>query len=104
MTVEAKIRAFLEAHPVVLYMKGTPAFPMCGFSSQAVAILRQCDVAFSPVNILDDHAIREGIKRYGNWPTIPQLYIRGTLVGGSDIMVQLYESGELQEMLSSAPA
>lgn len=100
MNTEERIKSQLEQHPVVLYMKGTPNFPMCGFSGKAVAILRECGANdFLAINVLEDDAIREGIKAYGNWPTIPQLYINGELIGGSDIMTQLYEAGELQAML-----
>lgn len=102
MNIADKIKAQLITHNVVLYMKGTPDFPQCGFSSRAVQILRQCGTEFFSVNVLEDQEIREGIKAYGNWPTIPQLYIKGNLVGGSDIMTELYQRGELQEMLLTA--
>lgn len=99
MTIQEIIQKQLNDHPIVLYMKGTPAFPQCGFSSRAVHILRQCDADFMAVNVLEDDQIREGIKVYGNWPTIPQLYIKGELIGGSDIMGELFESGELQKLI-----
>ncbi len=100
MSVQETITKQLSENDIVLYMKGTPAFPQCGFSGRAIQILRQCDVDFFAVNVLEDLEIREGIKAYGNWPTIPQLYYKGTLIGGSDIMAELFEQGELQRMLA----
>ena len=94
-----QIEGLLNANKVVLFMKGTQQFPMCGFSARACAILQDIGVKFHDVNVLEDEAIRNGIKEYGNWPTIPQLYINKQLVGGSDIMMEMYQSGELQEML-----
>ncbi len=94
-----RIEKLLADNQVVLFMKGTSSFPMCGFSSRACAILQDMGVKFQDVNILEDEEIRSGIKEYGNWPTIPQLYIKKQLVGGSDIMMEMYQSGELQEML-----
>ena len=94
-----KIEKLLNENKVVLFMKGSPEFPLCGFSARATAILSDLDVDFQHVNVLDDQEIREGIKAYGNWPTIPQLYINKKLVGGSDIMMEMYEAGELQELL-----
>ncbi len=94
-----KIEKLLNENKVVLFMKGSPEFPLCGFSARATAILSDLDVDFQHVNVLDDHEIREGIKAYGNWPTIPQLYINKKLVGGSDIMMEMYEAGELQALL-----
>ena len=99
MSVMDRIKEQLEKNPIVLYMKGTPDFPQCGFSARAVQILKQCGVDFVGVNVLDDQDIREGIKQYGNWPTIPQLYIHGELIGGSDIMSDLFTKGELQKLL-----
>ncbi len=99
--VHAKIDQMLSESPVVLFMKGTAQFPMCGFSARAAAILQDLGVEFKSVNVLDDQEIREGIKSYGNWPTIPQLYIKKQLVGGSDIMMEMYESGELQELMKN---
>lgn len=96
--VKERIEQLLTAHPVVLFMKGTAQFPMCGFSARAVAILNDLDVEFHHVNILEDQEIREGIKAYGNWPTIPQLYVKKQLVGGSDIMMEMYQAGELQAL------
>jgi len=83
-------------------MKGTAQFPMCGFSARATAILADLGIPFVGVNVLDDQEIREGIKAYGNWPTIPQLYVKKQLVGGSDIMMEMYETGELQELFKKA--
>lgn len=99
--INQKIETLLSSNPVVLFMKGTPQFPMCGFSARAVAILNEIKVPFHAINVLDDQEIREGIKEYGNWPTIPQLYVNKTLVGGSDIMMEMYQAGELQEMFKS---
>lgn len=82
-------------------MKGTQQFPMCGFSARAVAILSDIGVSFKDINVLEDNEIREGIKSYGNWPTIPQLYVNKQLIGGSDIMMEMYQSGELQEALKA---
>lgn len=104
MTIEQRIKQQLDENAVVLYMKGTPTFPQCGFSGRAVHILKQCNANFTAVNVLEDNEIREGIKHYSNWPTIPQLYIRGELVGGCDIMTELYEQGQLQELLKEAHA
>ncbi len=105
MSVLDTIREQVTTHPVVLYMKGTPQFPQCGFSANAVAILRACGVEdFFSVNVLEDPDIREGVKQYANWPTIPQLYIKGQFIGGSDIMREMYQSGELQKLLQSASA
>ena len=98
-TTEQTIQALIDAHPVVLFMKGTPVFPMCGFSSKVVQALRATGVDFEAVNVLEDEAIRQGIKTFTNWPTIPQLYIKGEFVGGCDIVSQLYHSGELQTMV-----
>jgi monothiol glutaredoxin len=86
---------------VVLYMKGSPDFPQCGFSANAVGILRACGVdEFFSVNVLEEPEIREGIKKFANWPTVPQLYVNGEFVGGSDIMTEMFESGELQQLLT----
>jgi len=100
--VQAKIDEWVKNNPVVLFMKGTSKFPMCGFSGRAVNILKQCGATeFKAVNVLEDDEIREGVKTYSNWPTIPQLYIKGEFIGGSDIMAEMYESGELQKMLEA---
>lgn len=99
--VKQQIDGLLSTHPVVLFMKGTADFPQCGFSAKAVAILRDCGVEFHTVNVLDDMQIREGIKLYSEWPTIPQLYIRQEFVGGSDIIGEMHAKGQLQSMLSA---
>ena len=100
MDTQDKIRQQVTGNPVVLYMKGTPQFPQCGFSSLAVQALNACGVkSFFTVNVLENPDIREGIKQYANWPTIPQLYVNGEFVGGSDIVKEMYQSGELQKLL-----
>ncbi|NND64905.1 MAG: Grx4 family monothiol glutaredoxin [Gammaproteobacteria bacterium] len=96
-----RIAATLERHPVVLFMKGTPDFPQCGFSAQTVGALRDVDARFFAVNVLDDEEMREGLKKYSNWPTFPQLYANGELVGGCDIVLDLHAKGELQKTISS---
>ncbi|MBM4345876.1 MAG: Grx4 family monothiol glutaredoxin [Deltaproteobacteria bacterium] len=100
--VQKEIDELVKSKPVVLFMKGTPAMPMCGFSARTVEALKACGVGFSAVNVLQDPDIREGIKEYGQWPTIPQLYVKGELVGGCDITVDLYQRGELEPMLKAA--
>ena len=103
MSAQDIIRDQVANNDVVLYMKGSPQFPQCGFSSAAVQILKGCGVQeVLAVNVLADDEIRQGIKEYSNWPTIPQLYIKGEFVGGSDIMMEMYEAGELQDMLTQA--
>jgi monothiol glutaredoxin len=102
MDTQAVIKEQVTSNPVVLYMKGTPKFPQCGFSNLATQILKACDVNYLAVDVLADQNIREGIKSYANWPTIPQLYVNGEFVGGSDIMRAMYESGELQTLLNAA--
>jgi monothiol glutaredoxin len=102
MDTQAVIKEQVTSNPVVLYMKGTPKFPQCGFSNLATQILKACDVDYLAVDVLADQNIREGIKTYANWPTIPQLYVNGEFVGGSDIMRAMYESGELQTLLNAA--
>jgi len=105
MDTKAKIHQQVTTHPVVLYMKGTPDFPQCGFSAAATQILHACGVdEFFSVNVLEEPEIRQGIKDYANWPTIPQLYVRGEFVGGADIMREMYQSGELQKLLAAQPA
>ena len=100
MDTQQVIRDQVTGHPVVLYMKGTPQMPQCGFSALAVQVLNACGVHdFASVNVLADADIRQGIKEYANWPTIPQLYVNGEFVGGSDIMKEMYESGELRKVL-----
>lgn len=97
------IRKEVESNPVILYMKGSPDFPQCGFSARGVEALKACGVEFSYVNVFEDQeTYRQGIKEYSNWPTIPQLYVDGQLVGGSDIIVDLFQSGELKPMLEDA--
>ncbi|WP_375287616.1 Grx4 family monothiol glutaredoxin [Sphingomonas sp.] len=98
----ARIDAIVKQHPVVLFMKGSALFPQCGFSSRAVAILQHLDVSFETVDVLQDQGIRQGIKAYSDWPTIPQLYVDGEFVGGSDIMMEMYESGELKQLFEKA--
>ncbi len=98
--VQQRIRETVTTHPVVLYMKGDARFPQCGFSATAVQILKVCGVSdFLTVNVLADEDVRNGIKEYANWPTIPQLYIRGEFVGGCDIMKEMHQTGELKKML-----
>jgi monothiol glutaredoxin len=98
-TVTERIEAEITANPVVLYMKGTPVFPQCGFSARVVQILSHVGVPFKGVNVLEDAEIREGIKAYTNWPTIPQLYVNGEFLGGCDIVMEMFQSGELQSMM-----
>ena len=98
--VSNRIRSDIESNDVVLYMKGTPVFPQCGFSSQAVQILNMLGVTFKSVDVLADPSIRHGIKDFSNWPTIPQLYIKGEFVGGCDIMREMMQSGELAQLLA----
>ena len=105
MSVQDTILEQVTTHPVVLYMKGTPQFPQCGFSSSAVQMIKASGVdSFFTVNVLADADIRQGIKDYANWPTIPQLYVKGEFVGGADIMREMYESGELQQLLAKQAA
>jgi monothiol glutaredoxin len=105
MDVQAAIKSQVTSNPVVLYMKGSPKFPQCGFSGLAIQILQACGVQnLVAVDVLADPAIREGIKVYANWPTIPQLYINGEFIGGSDIMRSMYEQGELQKLLAEVAA
>ena len=101
--VQQQIDSLVKGHRVVLFMKGTAQFPMCGFSGRAIQVLKACGVSdLKTVNVLEDEGIRQGIKEYANWPTIPQLYVNGEFVGGSDIMMEMYESGELQQVLGAA--
>lgn len=102
MDVQERIRQQVGDNAVLLYMKGTPDFPQCGFSARAVAALNACGAPFAFVNVLEDQEVREGIKQFSNWPTIPQLYVKGELVGGSDIVAEMYESGELKTLLAEA--
>ena len=105
MSIQDVIKKQVGENRVVLYMKGTADFPQCGFSANAVSILRECGVnEIFTVNVLDNPDIRQGIKDYANWPTVPQLYVNGEFVGGSDIMTEMYRSGELKKLLEKAPA
>jgi monothiol glutaredoxin len=97
--VRSRIDTAVNSADVLLFMKGTPLFPQCGFSSRAVAILDHLGVEYATVDVLQDQGIRQGIKEYSDWPTIPQLYVKGEFVGGSDIMMEMYEAGELTELL-----
>lgn len=97
--VQQQIDEWVKSNNVMLFMKGTPSFPMCGFSAKVINILKECDVPFQSVNVLADNRVREGIKQYGNWPTIPQLYVAGELLGGCDITIQMHANGELEPML-----
>jgi len=101
MSVQDKIQKTISEHDVVLYMKGNPKFPQCGFSSLATKILEACDTNFYTVDVLQDSEVRDGIKIFANWPTIPQLYIHGEFVGGADIMKEMYENGELVKLLKA---
>ncbi len=98
----ARIGEIVGSNEVVLFMKGTPLFPQCGFSSRAIAILDHLGLQYETVDVLQDQEIRQGIKAYSDWPTIPQLYIKGEFVGGSDIMMEMFEAGELQQMVADA--
>jgi monothiol glutaredoxin len=98
--IKVRIEQQLNEFPVLLYMKGTPDFPQCGFSAQVVGALKQCQKRFAYVNILEDEELREGLKTYSSWPTFPQLYVSGELLGGCDIIVEMFESGELQKSLN----
>ena len=99
MSVLSRIESIIKEHDVVLFMKGTADFPQCGFSGKVISILKSFSVPFHVVNVLDDDEIREGVKVFSNWPTIPQLYVRGELIGGCDIVVDAYESGDLKQIL-----
>ena len=101
--VQQRIDELVKGNEVLLFMKGNANFPMCGFSGRAIQVLKACGVdakSIATVNVLDDAEIRNGIKEYSNWPTIPQLYIKGEFIGGSDIMMEMYENGELQQVIS----
>ena len=104
MEVTQRIQEQLKSNPVVLYMKGTPDFPQCGFSAQAVGALRACGASFQHVNIFEDPELREALKRWSNWPTYPQLYVKGELLGGCDITLEMFRSGELKKALDEAGA
>lgn len=101
---QQRIDSLVKSNDILLFMKGNASFPQCGFSGRAVQILKACGVdakAIKTVNVLEDDAIRQGIKEYSNWPTIPQLYIKGEFIGGSDIMMEMYENGELQQVIDA---
>ncbi|HKN08200.1 MAG TPA: Grx4 family monothiol glutaredoxin [Pseudomonadota bacterium] len=104
MNAIERIKSQLAAAPAVLYMKGTPDFPQCGFSAQTVGALRALKAQFAYVNIFEDPEVREALKSYSNWPTFPQLYVNGELVGGCDITLEMYQNGELQQLLAEAGA
>jgi monothiol glutaredoxin len=100
--VKKNIQEIVESNKVVLFMKGTKNFPQCGFSARAIEILKRCGADFKDVNVLTDPTIRQGIKEFSTWPTIPQVYIDGKFVGGSDILMEMYQSGELQKLLAAS--
>ena len=100
---QERIKQTVNDNEVVLFMKGSPEFPQCGFSGRAVQVLQACGATFAAVDVLADPEVREGIKQYSNWPTIPQLYVKGEFVGGSDIMLEMYQSGELQKKFYEVP-
>lgn len=100
--VQTRLAGIVQAHDVVLFMKGTPLFPQCGFSSRAIAILDHLGVEYESVDVLQDQEVRQGIKQFSDWPTIPQLYVKGEFVGGSDIMMEMYEAGELQQLFADS--
>jgi monothiol glutaredoxin len=100
--VNTRIGDIVSSNDVVLFMKGTPLFPQCGFSNQAISILDHLGVTYQSVDVLQDMEIRQGIKAYSDWPTIPQLYVKGEFVGGSDIMMEMYEAGELHQLMAQA--
>jgi monothiol glutaredoxin len=105
MDAKQFIEQTVSGHQVVLFMKGTSQFPQCGFSGRAIQILKSCGVRdLVTVNVLDDEGVRQGVKEYANWPTIPQLYVNGQFVGGSDIMTEMFQSGELQQLLNKVQA
>jgi len=104
MDVVERIKAELDSSPVVLFMKGTPDFPQCGFSAQTVAALRAVGADFKHVNIFEEPEMREALKRYSNWPTYPQLYVKGELIGGCDIALEMYKNGELRKLIAAASA
>lgn len=95
-----RIQSMVKSHPIFLFMKGTPEFPQCGFSARAVAVLQNLGVSFNTFDVLEDENVRSGVKEFSNWPTIPQLYVKGELVGGSDIIMEMYENGELKQALN----
>ncbi len=104
MSALDKIKQQVSSNGIILYMKGTPQAPQCGFSGKSVQLLQACGAEFASVNVLADPEIRDGIKQFSNWPTIPQLYIKGEFIGGCDIITDLYQKGELQKLVASAKA
>jgi monothiol glutaredoxin len=104
MNILEKIHQQIQSHPIIIFMKGTPQFPQCGFSSRAAQALQSCGVEFAYVNVLAEPEIRENLKRYANWPTFPQIYVNGELIGGCDIVLELRQKGELKPMLEQAIA
>jgi monothiol glutaredoxin len=102
MSIQETIKQQIKDNKIIIYMKGTAQFPQCGFSAKAVQLLKSCGAQFAAVNVLENPEIRQGIKDYSNWPTIPQLYINGEFIGGSDIMAEMYEAGELQELVNQS--
>lgn len=101
MSIQNKIKQQIAENPIILYMKGNADMPLCGFSARAVNLLKSCGAKFTTVDVLQDEELRSGIKIYSNWPTIPQLYVKGEFIGGSDIIAEMYETGELQEVVKS---
>ena len=104
MSIQEQLKEVIDNNEIILFMKGTPDFPQCGFSGRTAQILQACDVRFASVDVLADNDVREGIKEFSNWPTVPQLYVRGEFVGGCDIVSQLFESGDLQNILKPEQA
>ena len=104
MTIAERIQKDIDANRVMLYMKGIPEFPMCGFSKTVVDILNHLNVEFASANVLEDMEMREGIKEFSDWPTIPQLYVDGKFIGGCDIAIEMFQSGELQTLLQGEDA
>lgn len=102
MNIQEKITKLIQENQIILFMKGTPDFPQCGFSGKVAQILKICQVDYIGINVLDDSEIRQGIKEYAKWPTIPQLYVKGKFIGGCDIVSEMYSNGELQELLQRA--
>ncbi len=99
MSIQEQLKEVIDNNEIILFMKGSPDFPQCGFSGRTAQMLQACEVKFASVDVLADSSVREGIKDYSKWPTVPQLYVRGEFIGGCDIMTELYENGELQKIL-----
>jgi len=104
MSIQEQLKQIIQDNEIILFMKGSPDFPQCGFSGRSAQILQACGVNFASVDVLADNTVREGIKEYSNWPTVPQLYVRGEFVGGCDILTELYENGELEKILKTEEA